>query len=213
MKPFYAFCRAITKFLFILLYRHKTYGMEHIPKGRAIIAPNHVSFYDPPLIGISCPEEIHFLAKDMLFEKTWLGPIIRRLNAFPVSGNVSDLKTIKSLVYLLQEGEKITIFPEGFRTFDGKLAPIKPGIALIAMRAKAPIVPAYIHGAFEVWPRKSRFPKLWGRTFVVFGSPIDPEDYRDLDKKQAQQAITDEIKKGIEKLMDWHAAGAIGSPP
>lgn len=202
MKLFYHFCRFLFLLQFKILYRHKTFGSENVPNGRAIIAPNHVSFYDPPLIGISCPEEVHFLAKDVLFEGPILGPIIRQLNAFPVSGNAGDLKTIKSLVQLLLSDEKVIIFPEGIRTYDGKLGPIKPGIARIAIRADAPIVPTFIHGTYEIWPRQNSYPKLWGHTLCAFGPPIYPENYQHLEKKEAQQAIADDIKKSLERLHD-----------
>jgi 1-acyl-sn-glycerol-3-phosphate acyltransferase len=213
MKPFYRFIRILFKLVFILFYHHRTYGTSHIPHGRAIIAPNHVSFFDPPLIGVSCPEEVHYLAKDVLFESAWLGPIIRNLNAFPVSGNVGDLKTIKSLVHLLQSNEKVIIFPEGIRTFDGKLAPIKPGIALIALRAQAPIIPTYIHGTFEIWPRQNKYPKPWGKTICAFGTPIYPESYQHLDKKEAQQAVAKEIQTSLERLAEWYHSGAKGETP
>ena len=202
MKLFYHFCRFLFFLLFKVLYRHKTFGSENVPHGRAIIAPNHVSFYDPPLIGISCPEEVHFLAKDVLFEGPILGPIIRQLNTFPVSGNAGDLKTIKSLVKLLQTDEKVIIFPEGIRTYDGNLGPIKPGIALIAMRANAPIVPTFIHGTYEIWPRQNSYPKLWGRTLCAFAPPIYPEKYKHLNKKEAQQAIADEVRKSLIALRE-----------
>lgn len=212
MNSFYSFTRFVGKLLFSLCYSHKTFGIAHIPKGKAIIAPNHVSFLDPPIIGVSCSEELHYLAKDVLF-KTWLGPFIRRLNAFPVSGNVSNLTTIKSLVSLLRAGHKIIIFPEGIRTFDGKLASIKPGIALVALRANAPIVPAYLHGTYEIWPRTKSYPKLQGKTACVFGSPISPEKFQHLDKKLAQAALTEEIKIAIGNLREWYLAGAAGTPP
>ena len=202
MKIFYHFCRLAFLLIFKILYRHKTYGSENVPHGKAIIAPNHVSFYDPPLIGASCPEEVHFLAKDVLFNNAILGPIIRNLNAFPVSGNASDLKTIKSLVKLLKTEEKVIIFPEGIRTYDGKLSTIKPGIARIAMRAEAPIVPTFIHGTFEIWPRQNKFPKPWGRTLCAFGAPIYPEKYQHMEKREAQQAIADDVKKSLEDLRD-----------
>jgi 1-acyl-sn-glycerol-3-phosphate acyltransferase len=212
MRFFYRFSRFLFLLLFKVLYRHKTFGVKNVPAGRAIIAPNHVSFYDPPLVGVSCPEEVHFLAKDLLFRGPILGPIIRRLNAFPVSGDGGDLKTIKSLVALLQKGEKVIIFPEGIRTFDGKLGPIKAGIARIALRADSPIVPTFIHGTYEVWPRQKKFPKLWGRTLCAFGEPIYPSEYQHLEKKEAQEAIAEAVRDSLEHLRRQYLAESAENP-
>lgn len=213
MGLFYKFIRGSFKVYFKVLYRHQVHGVAHIPKGGAIIAPNHISYFDPPLIGLSCPEEVHYLARDTLFRQPLLGLIIRNLNAFPVSGKASDLKSIKAICELVASGDKVIIFPEGLRTFDGKLTRVKPGIAMIASRVNCPILPTFIHGTFEIWPRTKMIPRLRGRTICVFGTPIYPDSFEGMSKKEKQDAISQTIKERIEALREWFYAGCNGSPP
>jgi 1-acyl-sn-glycerol-3-phosphate acyltransferase len=213
MKPFYWFARTIYTSYFKLFYKHKVYGLEHIPKGAAIIAPNHVSFLDPPIIGASFPEEVHTLAKATLFNHYGLSWMIRNLNGHPVDGTTQDLSSIKMILQLLQEDKKIVIFPEGIRSSDGKLALIKSGIGMIAQRSHAPIIPVYIHGTYEIWPRTQRFPKLLGKSVCVIGSPIYAETFKKLDRKSAQQAISQAVSDSIQNLREWYLNGKMGITP
>lgn len=200
MQLFYKFSHTLVRFLFKCLYRHRIYGNDNLIEGPAIIAPNHISFLDPPLVGASYPEPVAFLAKDSLFKKPLLGTMIRNLNAYPVSGKIKDTASIKVILGILKEQKKVIIFPEGIRTHDGKLSSIKPGICMLAMRANVPIIPVHIKGTFEIWPRSRSFPKLWGKTQCVFGEPIHPRSYEGLSKKEAQEKMTLEIKKRINDL-------------
>ena len=200
MQLFYRFVHTFTRLIFIFFYRHRAYGIENLIDGPAIIAPNHISFLDPPLVGVSCPEPVAFLAKDTLFKSPLLGIVIRNLNAYPVSGKIKDLSSIKVILGILKENKKVIIFPEGIRTHDGKLSSIKPGICMLAMRAGVPIIPVHIKGTFEIWPRSRSFPKLYGSTKCVFGKPVYPSEYAGLNKKEAQEAMAHEIKKRIEQL-------------
>jgi len=204
MKILYRMGRILCRAIFALFYRHRVYGAENIPQGAAIIAPNHISYFDPPLIAVSCPQEIHFLARDTLFEKPIFGTLIRNLNALPVSGRAGDLSSLKTICQNLEKGEKVLIFPEGIRTYDGELTQVKPGIAMISQRTDTPIVPTYIHGTFEIWPRQRWFPRPWGKTVCVFGKPIYPHQFQDLDKKVAKQAIANAVRESIENLRKWH---------
>jgi 1-acyl-sn-glycerol-3-phosphate acyltransferase len=212
MKLFYKCVRNSVKSIFSILYRHKIYGKEHLPPGRALIAPNHTSFYDPPIIAISCQEEIAFLARKSLFSKT-LGPLIRKLNAYPVTGTSQDLNSFKLICWLLNENKKVVIFPEGSRSQTGELGSIKSGIGMLAMRGHSPIIPAYIHGSYNVWNRTRCFPKIFGKTACVFGSPIHWEDFNHLGKKESQEAIAETLKHAIQNLKKWYDDGAVGTPP
>lgn len=200
MHLFYKFIHTFAGLLFKILYRHRAFGIENLIEGPAIIAPNHISFLDPPLVGVSCPEPVAFLAKDTLFKKPLLGSMIRNLNAYPVSGKIKDVSSIKVILGILKEQKKVIIFPEGIRTHDGKLSSIKPGICMLAIRANVPIIPVHIKGTFEIWPRHRSFPKLWGKTQCVFGDPIFPSSYSGLEKKEAQEKMALEIKKRISSL-------------
>src|SRR5579872_4086840 len=91
------------KIFFKVLYRHQVYGREHTHRGAAIIAGNHTSFYDPPILAISWPEEVHFLARETLFDFPLFGALIRALNTHPVSGDASDIKVFKTICAQLKE--------------------------------------------------------------------------------------------------------------
>lgn len=213
MKIFYPFVKHSLKIFFILFHRHKVYGLEHFPKGAAIIAPNHASFLDPPLIAVSAPEEISFLARKTLFDSPVLGFLIRHLNAYPVTGTAQDLASFKLISTLLKENQKVLIFPEGERTKEGQLGPMKSGIGMLALRMKCPILPVYIHGTFEVWDRSRKFPTLFGKTACVYGTPLHYETFSELPKKEAQEAIMEKVGESLKKLHQWYIDGAVGTPP
>lgn len=213
MNPFFWFTKRSFLLYFKLFYGHKVYGLEHYFKGRAIIAPNHTSFFDPPMIAGSWPEETFFLARKSLFSSRFFGPMISRLNSYPVTGTAQDLTSIKLICKLLLEEKKVVVFPEGIRSFDGSLGPIKSGIGMLSLRCQAPIIPVYISGCFDVWNRKHKLPKLKGKTACIFGSAIDPRQFNHLEKKEAQEKIAELVKEAIENLRAWHENGSIGTPP
>ncbi len=198
---------------FKIFYRHRIYGLENFYSKAAIIAPNHTSFLDPPLVAISCPQEVQFLARESLFKVFGLGTLIRALNTHPVSGDASDVAVFKTLCRLLNEGKKVILFPEGARQETDSLAVIKPGISLLVSRTQSAIIPTYVHGTFKVWNRHHKFPKLWGKTACVFGAPLLWESFAHLDKKEAQRALSEALKNKIEALRLWYLAGAEGIPP
>ncbi len=197
---------------FKLCYRYRVYGYQHYIPGSAIIAPNHVSFFDPPAVAIGCGEEIHFLARHTLFRSV-LGYTIRRLNTHPVQHNVNNLQVMKTICQLLNEGKKVLVFPEGSRSADDTIQAIKPGIGMLLSRSQSAILPVYIDGTYEVWSRTRKLPKLFGKISVVFGSPILWEDYADMDKKEAQKLIAQRLTQSLDELRRWYREGAQGTPP
>ncbi|ADI37684.1 lysophospholipid acyltransferase family protein [Waddlia chondrophila] len=197
MSLLYKTTHTFLRIFFRIFYRHRILNADKFVQGPAIIAPNHISFLDPPLVGASCPEPVAFLARETLFSKPFLGTLIRKLNAYPVSGKIKDLSSMKVVLNILKDNKKVMIFPEGIRSHDGELAEIKPGICMLAMRAQVPIIPVYIQGTFEIWNRQRKFPKLWGKTCCIFGEPIYPDTFKEMDKKSAQEAMALEIKKRI----------------
>lgn len=200
MKSFYTVTHKVLQMVFKKLYKHHVFGEENLPPGGCILAPNHASFFDPPLVGVSCPEEIHYMARSSLFRHKALCWIIKNLNAVPVSGGVQDLSTLKAILSLLKNDKKVTIFPEGIRTADGKMGPMKTGVALISLKSGKPIVPIYIFGTFDIWQRARRLPKLSGKTACYFGKPIYPESVSHLEKKEAQGALTHQLEEALKGM-------------
>ena len=209
----YRFVIFVSKCFFKIFYRHKVYGLEHFIPGGAILAANHTSFWDPPAIAISWPEEVHFLARESLFKNPLFGSFIRAVNTHPVSGTAGDVAVFKTIINLLKQGKKVILFPEGARSRDGQFTSVKPGIALLLSRSEAAVIPTYLHGIYEIWKRDRKFPKLHGRSVCVFGSPIYWETYVHLGKKEAQEAIARAIEQAILNLKAWYEAGAQGTPP
>jgi 1-acyl-sn-glycerol-3-phosphate acyltransferase len=156
----------------LALFQVRLYGIENVPrKGGVILACNHQSFFDPVLVGMGLPREIHFMARRSLFNNPVFGALIVVLNAFPISRDSRDVKGVKESIARLQSGCALLIFPEGTRTRDGNVAPVKAGIGMIAKRAAVPIVPVLIEGAYKVWPRNRILPGP-GRVNVSFGPAL-----------------------------------------
>ena len=211
MKRWYRFCYCCARFFFKTCFRLKIYGLEHFRPGAAVIAANHASFYDPPVLGVSCPEEVHFLARGSLFDVPLLGRLIRALNSHPIARGASDAVAFKLMIELLSQGKKLILFPEGNRSPDGELQMLERGLAFLVQKARCRIIPAYIEGTFKAWPRDRKFPKLFGKMTVVFGSPIEWDET--LDKKAAQAHITHSTDESFRALQRWLETGANGTPP
>lgn len=213
MKLSYKIVYHAARTFFRLFFGLKVYGLEHFRKGNGILVSNHASFYDPPVLSISWPEEVHFLARDSLFQIPILGALIRMLNTHPLKKGASDIQTFRQILQILGEGKKVILFPEGNRAWDGKLQPLERGLAFLVMKSKATIFPAYLQGTFEAWPRTKKWPKLFGKISCVFGSPIQWEEFEDLEKKEAEARILQRTEKALHALQKWMEGGKIGSPP
>jgi 1-acyl-sn-glycerol-3-phosphate acyltransferase len=123
-------------------------GREHVPRtGGLIVASNHISFFDPPLVGTAAVRELHFLAKEELFRPPVFGSLIRAYNAIPIRRGVADLSGMTKAMEVLRDGEALIMFPEGSRMRDGELHPARPGVGMLAVGTDALIVPCYISGS------------------------------------------------------------------
>ena len=172
MKILYYTGWSITRVLSKLLFRIRVRGREHMPKsGGFILATNHISWYDPPLVGSWAGRQVYFFAKSELFKIPLLGWAIRRTNALPVKRGTVDRKSIEASVSVISQGYGLTFFPEGTRSKTDKFLDPKPGLGLLAVRAKCPIVPGYVHGANKL---KDCFLGR-ERLVVVFGEPLSAE--------------------------------------
>ena len=178
MTLFYSATRLFASGCFGLLTGWDVRGREHIPReGGLLIASNHISFWDPPMVGSALPREVHFLAKEELFRTPGLGWLIRSLNSIPIRRGVADLSGLARALEVLRQGEALLLFPEGSRMRDGELHPPRPGVGMMAVQADVPIVPCYISGSNRPsrWWRRGVKVRLW------FGRPrhwkdlIDPE--------------------------------------
>lgn len=187
---------------FFLYHRWKVEGRENIPlKGPVILASNHTSFLDPPVIGAAVNRPVWFIAKAELFHPTPLGWLLRKLGAYPVRRGEGDRAILRWALETLDAGEALVIFPEGTRSPDGRLQSPQPGIGLIALKSKAPVVPIGIIGSYEAMPVKAYFPKpkpLW----VRIGLPLlFPDLYSDRITKERAEACARRIMQAIASLI------------
>jgi 1-acyl-sn-glycerol-3-phosphate acyltransferase len=164
----YHFCRWIARTFFAFSVE----GQEHVPEsGPVILAPNHVSYLDPVVVGIAVPRRVHFMAKKELFRNPLIGWFLRALQAYPVARERVDPSTLKRTLSFLSAGQAVLMFPEGTRGDGRALQPAKPGVALVAARSKAVVVPVFHWGAERVLPRHSRRVRR-APLRVRFGPPL-----------------------------------------
>ena len=186
----------------------KVHGQENVPReGPVIIAPNHASLFDPPLVGFTVPRRVTTMGKIELFEKKTcglkiLGWIIQRMGTFPVKRGQPDRRALRMAMQVLREGGALVLFPEGTRTRTGELGPSEPGISLIAHATKAPVVPMYLKGTGEGFsPQQPKFRLIHPEVF--FGEPLRfEEEYARKGDRATLEAIGNRIMEEIAKLKE-----------
>ena len=176
-----------------VLWRLRAYGKRNVPRsGPLIVACNHVSNFDPPLLGSCCPRQISYMAKKELFEIPILGPTIRAVGAYPVDRQGSATAAIKRSLEVLEAGGCVGIFPEGGRNVHGDKQP-QTGVALLAALAKAPVVPACIIGSGRI----GRFAPIK----VAFGKPLTLATDRKATREDLAK-FTDDVMGAIWALRE-----------
>ncbi len=186
----------------------KVHGKENIPaEGPLIVAPNHRTYFDPPVVGYALavslnPREAFFLAKEDLWKVRPFGKLIEFLNAIPLKRSAQARKALMHAIELLRKGGTVVIFPEGGRNKTEKdLLPFKLGVAFLAFHTGAPVVPAYItnnHGRAitKPWKWVLRVQPM----HVYFGKPIYPSDFP--EGRRGQIEFTKALQRAVEELME-----------
>jgi 1-acyl-sn-glycerol-3-phosphate acyltransferase len=193
--------------MFATYFRWSVFGAENVPlQGSVILASNHASFLDPPLVGSALKRDINYLARESLFRFPGIGTLLRSWNAVPVDRDGGGAKGLKTILDRLLAGNGIILFPEGTRTKDGKLQPARSGIGLTVIKSNAVVIPVRTFGTFEAYGRNHKFPRP-KKVAVKYGKPIHFETLRaeakDCSKprlKEIYQQIADEIMAAIAKL-------------
>ena len=153
---------------FSLFHGVRVRCINNIPRcGRLLFAPNHSSYYDPPLIGTYVPWQLRFMAWDALFKVPGLAQWMRAFGAFPVRLKSADRSAVETTLNVLRDGGSMVIFPEGQRCYDGKLGPFEKGMARMALSVGATVVPVAITGAYDIYSRHHIFPRFGCRRIVV----------------------------------------------
>lgn len=201
----YYFSRGICRVFFRLMGGIDSIGQENIPEtGGVILCPNHISYVDPPAVGSGMRRQVHFMAKEELFKIPVIGGIIARAGSFPVRRGFADRKALKRAMDLLNEGRVVCLFPEGTRSLDGKLKDPELGVALIALKTGAPVVPVALIGTSEVLPADARRPHRH-RCTIVYGSPIRFDNLAGSADRGAMEEIGRRIMSAIAKLRSSHS--------
>jgi 1-acyl-sn-glycerol-3-phosphate acyltransferase len=191
----YLLCKLFGK----LAFDFKVYGRENlIEEGAAILASNHQSYLDPPCIGMACRNEIYYLARNTLYQRPLIGPLLKRLNTVPVDRDRGDVSSIKAIIRLLRAGHRVIIFPEGTRSSDGKLQPARAGLGMIIAKTLAPVVPIRVFGSFEALPRKGGL-KL-KRVSVVVGKPLRFTEDDLKGDREVYQILSNRVMEKIASL-------------
>ena len=205
---FFRIAQIFFRIYFTLYHRVSVRGLPELKKflaGRAgpvILAANHESYLDPPLVGMLLPGAMRFIAWDGLFKIPVFASLIRALGAVPVSqeNKSSAASLLRDVMEFIKNGYSVLIFPEGERSPNGTLMPFEGGAALISLKTGAPIVPVWMDGTFEAYPSSKKIPRP-RRVAVTFGEPIFPDGLpRELSDKQRRAALLETLRETLVEM-------------
>ena len=202
MDALYDICHYAVETIYYIHFPGEVSGVENIPcQGGCIIAANHASALDPPIIGCHVPRQMCAFARKTL----WKGGVVNwwldTVGVIPIDRDSgSDVSAIRRVLHALREDKGIILFPEGTRTPTGQLQRPKAGVGLLACRTGVPVVPARIFGSFEAFGRHGPL-RVGTPVLVVFGRPLLPGDYDNLaDGKERYQHASERIMAAIAAL-------------
>ncbi len=183
-----------------LCYRFRVVGRENVPaEGGVILASNHVSFFDPMVVGCAHRRKTVFVARGSLKKSLVYSLVTKGIDIVSIDPAKGDRESIRTVAEKLDEGACCALFPEGTRSDDGEVKELKRGFAMFAKRASVPVVPIWIEGTYDAWPRRRRLPKPFGRIEVRFGPPIRVDD---------PKSAADTLRAALDRL-----AGRATAPP
>jgi 1-acyl-sn-glycerol-3-phosphate acyltransferase len=190
-----------------MYFRAEWFNAERVPKsGPVILACNHASILDPPLVGTGLERGINYLARESLFRFWGVGWVLRNWDAVPVDREGGGARGLKAILDRLLSGGGIILFPEGTRTLDGMLKPARSGIGLTVIKSNAPVVPVRVFGTFEAYGKEVKIPRPH-KIMAKYGKPLNFDALRAEAKscskprlKEIYQEIADQIMAAIAKL-------------
>ena len=193
--PVYAFGSGFTQLFARTCLDFHVEGLDRIPrKGPLIVACNHISFWDPPLVGSSIPREMHFVAKAELFHNPLFGALIRSYNSIPIQRGAQARAGLRGAEEVLSSGGAVLIFPEGTRNKTGTQMPPRAGVGRLSAVTRSPVTPACITGSNQI--RRSMLRQVPIR--ITFGSPVMPPG--------SEHPEREEVRAFVQSIMDMIAA-------
>lgn len=194
----YPFFRGLFRGIFKGFYRWKVIGQENIPDGEGLVlCANHISNWDPVLLGCGIERQVHFMAKAELFRIPVISSLIKDFGTYPVKRGAGDRQAIRTSLELAKQGKVLGIFPEGKRnrTSQGNVGNILPGAAMIALKSGVRVVPVAIIGPY----------RLFRSVTIIYGQPIDlTAAVSGKETAERTQAAAEIIRSEIQKILDIH---------
>ena len=194
--------RLVIHVVFLIFHGLKVRGKKFIPRsGAAVLAPNHQTRMDALPIGYRVPQPVYCAVDRDYFHKPFMGWWLRTFRGVPL-GDRRDRDGYKRCLEVLKRGDRLIMFPEGSLSRDGKLRKLMPGVARAALTCGADVVPVTIVGAFEVWPRHRRWPKLFRPIVIKFYPPIRCEVTPRAELKRRSEEVTAQLEKIMKRRLE-----------
>ena len=189
--------------VFAVYFRLSRKGTENIPtSGAFLLASNHSSHLDPPILAVACNRHLYFLARSTLFKVPLLSLYLKSIGVISIKREGIDRKAFQKCIQTLQGGSSVVVFPEGTRTTDGGLQQAKPGLGMIIKSVPdCPVLPVYIDGTYSSFPKGAIFPKPTKVT-VYFGKPFTIDKYDTNGKNINSRFLSKKIMEEIEKIKE-----------
>lgn len=198
----------VLQVLFVLFFRYRARGYEKLPPGGALLLINHQSMLDPLLVGLPLKRPVSYVARESLFRVPLLGWLLQRTYVIPINRESAGTQVIRESTRRMQQGFLVGVFPEGTRTRDGNLGPLKPGFVALVRRARVPVYPVGIAGAYRILPRGTKIPRP-RKVRVVFGDPLTDEELQEGlqrgNEERLVQLVTSRIEECVREASEWLA--------
>lgn len=179
MTPVYGFFHYLANVVYGIGFRGEVIGQENLPaSGAFLVAANHASFMDPPVVGALVPRQICFFARKTLWKPGVASWWLDAVGTIPVDRDGGqDVSALKRVLRALKDDKGLILFPEGTRSPNGRLQTPKPGVGFIVCRSQVPVIPVRIFGSFDAFGKGRSVPRFGTSISVVFGKPISPAQY------------------------------------
>ncbi len=206
MEPVYGFFHGICKLVYEMFFRGDVAGLENLPEtGGYIVAANHASHLDPPIVGQFLPRQVSFFARKTLWKPGLAAWWLTAVGTIPVDRDGgTSLDAVKRVLSDLAGGKVVIVFPEGTRSATGELQAPKAGVGLLACKARVPVVPARVFGSFEAFGRAGKL-RLGSPVSVTYGKPLYPAEFdHPEDGKERYAKTAARIMEAIDRIDPPH---------